>query len=112
MYSLIKSLIFLHALQESLQNYAFLVFVFVCVSIVIYIIIIIPETRNKTFTEISQSFAKINNVPQSVEAEMEDVLDVDPEKTSALRLNTGTVDTKYPDRNKEENGVVKSECFF
>lgn len=103
---------FLYVLQESLQNYAFLVFVFVCVFIAIYIIIVLPETKNKTFMEISQSFAKINNVPQSVEAEMEDVLDVQPEKTSVLDLNAETVNAKHPDRNHEDNGVVQSESCF
>ncbi|XP_060757237.1 solute carrier family 2, facilitated glucose transporter member 9 isoform X2 [Neoarius graeffei] len=60
-------------IQESLQNYAFLVFLFVCVFTSIYIIIVLPETKNKTFMEISQTFAKINNVPLSVEEEMQDV---------------------------------------
>lgn len=101
---------FLYVLQESLQNYAFLVFLFVCVFAAIYIIIVLPETKNKTFTEISQSFAKINSIPQSVEAEMEDVLDVQPEKTNALGLNAEPA--KYPDRNHEDNGVVQSESFF
>ncbi|KAF4092335.1 hypothetical protein AMELA_G00020070 [Ameiurus melas] len=97
-------------IQESLQNYAFLVFIFVCFFAAIYIIIVLPETKNKTFTEISESFAKINSIPQSVEAEMEDVLDVQLEKTNALDLNAEPA--KYPDRNHEDNGVVQSESFF
>lgn len=103
---------FLYVLQESLQNYAFLVFVFVCVFAAIYIIVVLPETKNKTFMEISQSFAKINKIPQHVEAEMEDVLDVQQEKTNTLHLNAGTVNTKHPVRNHEHNGVVQSESFF
>ncbi|MCJ8739576.1 hypothetical protein PDJAM_G00048770 [Pangasius djambal] len=97
-------------IQESLQNFAFLVFVFVCVLAAIYIIVVLPETKNKTFVEISQSFAKINNIPQSVEAEMEDVLDVQPEKTNALGVSSETVKAK--DRNHEDNGVVQSESCF
>lgn len=103
---------FLYVLQESLQNYTFLGFVIVCVFVTIYITVVLPETKNKTFMEISQSFAKISNISQNVEEEMEDVLDVQPEKTSALNLNTETVNSKYPDRNHEENGVVQSESCF
>lgn len=103
---------FLYVLQESLQNYAFLVFVFVCALAAIYIIVVLPETKNKTFMEISQSFAKINNIPQSVEAEMEDVLDDQPENAIALGPNAEPVNAKYPDRSCEDNGVVQSESFF
>lgn len=98
-------------LQESLQNYAFLVFVLVCICVTIYIIIVLPETKNKTFMEISQSFAKMNNITQSTEAEMQDVLD-EPEKTGSLDLNAGNINSKYPDRNHEDNGAVQSESCF
>uniref|UniRef100_A0A8C7V2A1 Solute carrier family 2 member 9 n=2 Tax=Oncorhynchus mykiss TaxID=8022 RepID=A0A8C7V2A1_ONCMY len=50
-------------MQESLQTYAFLVFLVVCVLGAVYLYFILPETKNKTFMDISQSFAKINNVP-------------------------------------------------
>ncbi|XP_060749028.1 solute carrier family 2, facilitated glucose transporter member 9 isoform X3 [Tachysurus vachellii] len=99
-------------IQESLQNYAFLVFVFVCVFAAIYIVVVLPETKNKTFMEISQSFAKINNIPQLVEAEMEDVLDVQPEKNNTLSLNAGTVNGKHSVGNHVANGEVQSESCF
>lgn len=98
--------------QESLQNYAFLVFVFVCVLAAIYIVVVLPETKNKTFMEISQSFAKINNIPQLVEAEMEDVLDVQPEKNNTPSLNAGTVNGKHSAKNHVANGEVQSESCF
>uniref|UniRef100_A0A674DV12 Solute carrier family 2 member 9 n=1 Tax=Salmo trutta TaxID=8032 RepID=A0A674DV12_SALTR len=50
-------------MQESLQTYAFLVFLVVCVLGAVYLYFILPETKNKTFMDISQSFAKINKVP-------------------------------------------------
>ncbi|XP_056292928.1 solute carrier family 2, facilitated glucose transporter member 9 isoform X2 [Pseudoliparis swirei] len=50
-------------LQETLQAYAFLVFVVVCVLGSVYLYVVLPETKNKTFRDISLSFAKINNIP-------------------------------------------------
>ncbi|XP_045079264.1 solute carrier family 2, facilitated glucose transporter member 9 [Coregonus clupeaformis] len=60
-------------MQESLQTYAFLVFVVVCVLGAVYLYFVLPETKNKTFVDISQSFAKINKVPLD-DKEMEDEL--------------------------------------
>ncbi|KAI4826884.1 hypothetical protein KUCAC02_030314, partial [Chaenocephalus aceratus] len=48
---------------EALQAFAFLVFVVVCVLGSIYLYFVLPETKNKTFMDISQSFAKINKIP-------------------------------------------------
>ncbi|KAG7493307.1 solute carrier family 2, facilitated glucose transporter member 9 isoform X1 [Solea senegalensis] len=50
-------------IQERLGSYAFLVFVAVCVTGSIYLFIVLPETKNKTFMDISKSFAKINKIP-------------------------------------------------
>ncbi|XP_030621911.1 solute carrier family 2, facilitated glucose transporter member 9 [Chanos chanos] len=62
-------------IQEALQTYAFLVFVVVCVIAAIFLFLVLPETKNKTFMEISRSFAKINRVPERPpDKEMEDVL--------------------------------------
>ncbi|KAM7401757.1 hypothetical protein PAMP_017045 [Pampus punctatissimus] len=62
-------------IQESLQTFAFLVFVVVCVLGSIYLYVVLPETKNKTFMDISQSFAKINKIPvPSQGQEMELVL--------------------------------------
>uniref|UniRef100_A0A7N9AZV8 Solute carrier family 2 member 9, like 2 n=1 Tax=Mastacembelus armatus TaxID=205130 RepID=A0A7N9AZV8_9TELE len=50
-------------LQETLQSFAFLVFVVICIMGTIYLYVVLPETKNKTFLDISQSFAKINKIP-------------------------------------------------
>lgn len=50
-------------IQEKLQTFAFLVFVVVCTLGATYLHFILPETKNKTFMAISQSFAKINKMP-------------------------------------------------
>ncbi|XP_058654091.1 solute carrier family 2, facilitated glucose transporter member 9 isoform X1 [Onychostoma macrolepis] len=63
-------------IQEALQTFAFLLFVVVCAAGAVYLLVVLPETKNKTFVEISQSFSKINGVPeQSEEREMKDSLD-------------------------------------
>ncbi|XP_078141759.1 solute carrier family 2, facilitated glucose transporter member 9-like [Centroberyx gerrardi] len=58
-------------IQEALQTYVFLVFVVVCLTGAVYLFIILPETKNKTFVDISQSFAKRNKIsdmqPENVE---------------------------------------------
>lgn len=46
--------------QMSAGAYCYLVFCGVCVGVVAYIFFIIPETKNKTFVEISQMFASRN----------------------------------------------------
>lgn len=63
-------------IQEALQSFAFLLFVVVCAAGAVYLLVVLPETKNKTFMEISQSFSKINGVPEpSEEREMKDALD-------------------------------------
>lgn len=65
--------------QEKLQTFAFLVFVAVCILASVYLYIVLPETKNKTFMDISQSFAKINKIPNpSPSEEMEMVLSITP----------------------------------
>ncbi|XP_019941870.1 solute carrier family 2, facilitated glucose transporter member 9 isoform X2 [Paralichthys olivaceus] len=69
-------------IQETLQSFAFLVFVVVCTLGSIYLYVVLPETKNKTFMDISQSFAKINKIPApSPSHEMELALCIQP-KTS------------------------------
>ncbi|KAL0175407.1 hypothetical protein M9458_027737, partial [Cirrhinus mrigala] len=69
---------------EALQTFAFLLFVVVCAAGAVYLLVVLPETKNKTFMEISQSFSKINGIPdQTHEREMKDALDTDA--TSGLR---------------------------
>ncbi|XP_069030808.1 solute carrier family 2 member 15a [Embiotoca jacksoni] len=45
-------------LQMSTGAYSYLVFASICVSVAIYIYVVIPETKNKTFMEISRMFSK------------------------------------------------------
>uniref|UniRef100_A0A8C6TGF9 Solute carrier family 2 member 15a n=1 Tax=Neogobius melanostomus TaxID=47308 RepID=A0A8C6TGF9_9GOBI len=45
-------------LQMSAGAYCYLVFAAVCVSVATYVYIVIPETKNKTFLEISHMFSK------------------------------------------------------
>ncbi|XP_077582395.1 solute carrier family 2, facilitated glucose transporter member 9 [Stigmatopora nigra] len=69
-------------IQESLDSFAFMVFVGFCVVASIYLFFILPETKGKTFMEISQTFAKMNKVPiPSVSHEMKHVLCSDGENT-------------------------------
>ncbi|XP_043978729.1 solute carrier family 2, facilitated glucose transporter member 9 isoform X2 [Gambusia affinis] len=71
-------------IQEKLQSFAFLVFVVVCILGSIYLCVVLPETKNKTFMDISQSFAKINKMPAlSPGQEMELVLSMKPENEKA-----------------------------
>lgn len=55
-------------------------FVAVCIAASVYLHIVLPETKNKTFVDISQSFARINKMPYpSPSQEIEMVLSVTPE---------------------------------
>ncbi|KAM6972174.1 solute carrier family 2 member 15b [Aplochiton taeniatus] len=49
-------------LQMSAGSYCYLVFCGVCLLVATYVVVIIPETKNKTFVEISQMFAARNGV--------------------------------------------------
>lgn len=42
----------------SAGSYCYLVFATVCASVAVYVYVVIPETKNKTFMEISQMFSK------------------------------------------------------
>ncbi|XP_055765980.1 solute carrier family 2, facilitated glucose transporter member 9 isoform X1 [Salvelinus fontinalis] len=79
-------------MQESLETYAFLVFLVVCVLGAVYLYFILPETKNKTFMDISQSFAKINKVPLG-----------DKEIENELAIKAGS-------KEVEENGKVIIDC--
>lgn len=47
-------------IQKSLETYCFLVFAFICLAGAVYLFIVLPETKNRTYAEISQAFAKRN----------------------------------------------------
>uniref|UniRef100_A0A667W9Y1 Solute carrier family 2, facilitated glucose transporter member 5 n=2 Tax=Myripristis murdjan TaxID=586833 RepID=A0A667W9Y1_9TELE len=49
-------------LESGLGPYSFIIFSLVCLVTLVYIWLIVPETKNKTFLEISQMFAKRNKV--------------------------------------------------
>uniref|UniRef100_A0A8C9YI23 Solute carrier family 2, facilitated glucose transporter member 5 n=1 Tax=Sander lucioperca TaxID=283035 RepID=A0A8C9YI23_SANLU len=73
-------------IQETLQSFAFLVFVVVCVLGAIYLFVVLPETKNKTFMDISKSFAKINKIPApSPSNEMELVLSSKPDMNGRVQ---------------------------
>uniref|UniRef100_UPI0037E990A7 solute carrier family 2, facilitated glucose transporter member 9 n=1 Tax=Semicossyphus pulcher TaxID=241346 RepID=UPI0037E990A7 len=73
-------------IQEKLQSFAFLVFVVVCILGSIYLYFVLPETKNKTFIDISQSFAKINKIPVPTPGhEMELVLSIKPDSSGKVQ---------------------------
>ncbi|KAM8852141.1 solute carrier family 2 member 15a isoform 1-T1 [Synchiropus picturatus] len=45
-------------LQMSAGSYCYLVFASICISVAVYVYVVIPETKNKTFVEISLMFSK------------------------------------------------------
>ncbi|KAM6220854.1 solute carrier family 2, facilitated glucose transporter member 9 [Rhynchocyon petersi] len=47
-------------IQKSLDTYCFLVFAAICIAGAVYFYFVLPETKNRTYTEISQAFAKRN----------------------------------------------------
>lgn len=49
-------------LQRGLGPYSFILFAIICLVTLIYIWLVVPETKNKTFLEVCQMFAKRNNV--------------------------------------------------
>ncbi|XP_056130122.1 solute carrier family 2, facilitated glucose transporter member 9 [Lampris incognitus] len=68
-------------IQEKLETYAFLVFAVICIMGSVYLYVMLPETKNKTFMDISQSFAKVNKIPVPCPGqEMESVLSMTPDK--------------------------------
>ncbi|OXB66886.1 hypothetical protein ASZ78_013547 [Callipepla squamata] len=49
-------------IQSGLQTYCFLVFAAICFAGAMYLFFVLPETKNKTLSEISHAFAKRNKV--------------------------------------------------
>ncbi|XP_024916771.1 solute carrier family 2 member 15a [Cynoglossus semilaevis] len=49
-------------LQRSAGSYCYLVFATICLSVAVYVYIVLPETKNKTFMEISRMFSKKGSV--------------------------------------------------
>ncbi|AWP14556.1 putative solute carrier family 2 facilitated glucose transporter member 9-like [Scophthalmus maximus] len=46
-------------------SYCYLVFATVCLSVAVYVYVVIPETKGKTFMEISRMFSKKEAVPET-----------------------------------------------
>uniref|UniRef100_H2YQZ2 Major facilitator superfamily (MFS) profile domain-containing protein n=1 Tax=Ciona savignyi TaxID=51511 RepID=H2YQZ2_CIOSA len=51
------------AIADATGPYVFIIFMFVCIGITAFLAIVMPETKGKTFQEISNLFAKRNSVP-------------------------------------------------
>ncbi|XP_041062947.1 solute carrier family 2, facilitated glucose transporter member 1a [Carcharodon carcharias] len=56
-------------LEKGLGEYSFIIFGVICLATFVYIFIVIPETKNKTFLEISQMLAKRNKSEIKLELE-------------------------------------------
>ncbi|RVE72993.1 hypothetical protein OJAV_G00044360 [Oryzias javanicus] len=82
-------------IQEKLQSFAFLVFVVVCILGSIYLCVVLPETKNKTFMDISRSFARINKMPC-------------PPPGHEIELTLSIT----PDKNGKTQEVTKMESLF
>ncbi|XP_003471269.3 solute carrier family 2, facilitated glucose transporter member 5 [Cavia porcellus] len=67
-------------IQEGLGAYSFIIFAVICLLTTIYIALIIPETKNKTFIEINQTFAKMNKV-SAIPSESQEMAEL-PSSTS------------------------------
>ncbi|XP_068172189.1 solute carrier family 2, facilitated glucose transporter member 9 isoform X2 [Antennarius striatus] len=55
--------LFFPFMQKAMGPFVFMVFMVICISASIYLFCVLPETKNKTFLDISKSFAKINRIP-------------------------------------------------
>ncbi|XP_062902361.1 solute carrier family 2, facilitated glucose transporter member 9 isoform X3 [Mobula hypostoma] len=57
-------------IQSGLGTFCFLLFAAICLLGSLYLCLVLPETKNKTFAQIYQSFAKINKVPKQESRQM------------------------------------------
>ncbi|XP_031720382.1 solute carrier family 2 member 15b [Anarrhichthys ocellatus] len=74
-------------LENATGPYCYLIFCVVCLGVAVYTIFIIPETKNKTFMEISQMFAARNNI-------LEEDLTSNGHLKMAMRNGYGTLSEK------------------
>lgn len=65
---------FVSVLQMSAGSYCYLVFCVVCLIVAVYVYFVIPETKNKTFVEISQMFATKDAIEESLALDHPDQL--------------------------------------
>ncbi|MBN3315096.1 GTR5 protein, partial [Atractosteus spatula] len=54
-------------LEKGLGAYSFIIFSLICLATLVYIFIVVPETKNKTFQEVSQLFAERNKTDVEME---------------------------------------------
>uniref|UniRef100_A0A7N6BFX2 Solute carrier family 2, facilitated glucose transporter member 5 n=1 Tax=Anabas testudineus TaxID=64144 RepID=A0A7N6BFX2_ANATE len=73
-------------LERGLGPYSFILFAIICLVTLVYIWLVVPETKNKTFLEISQMFAKRNKV----EIKLADV-DLPPKESKERPEDAGKV---------------------
>lgn len=71
--------------------YCYLVFFGVCMAVAAYVFFIVPETKNKTFVEISQMFAARNGMLEEESSELSVVNNLKLAKMNGY----GTVDLEY-----------------
>ncbi|MBV97646.1 Solute carrier family 2, facilitated glucose transporter member 5, partial [Eschrichtius robustus] len=64
-------------IQVGLGAYSFIIFAVICLLTTIYTFLVVPETKSKTFIEISQIFSKMNKVSE-VHPEKEELKDFPP----------------------------------
>ncbi|XP_018880803.4 solute carrier family 2, facilitated glucose transporter member 9 isoform X2 [Gorilla gorilla gorilla] len=65
-------------IQKSLDTYCFLVFATICITGAIYLYFVLPETKNRTYAEISQAFSKRNKAyppEEKIDSAVTDVLE-------------------------------------
>ncbi|XP_078498432.1 solute carrier family 2, facilitated glucose transporter member 5-like isoform X1 [Lissotriton helveticus] len=72
-------------MEKGLKEFSFIVFSAVCLIAFIYIYIVVPETKNKTFLEISKILAKRNGMEMEVEL---DAKEVEDQQAPALKQET------------------------
>ncbi|KAI1892622.1 hypothetical protein AGOR_G00135470 [Albula goreensis] len=56
-------------LEKGMGPYSFIIFSFICLATLVYILVVVPETKNKTFLEISQLFSEMNRTEIFVDTE-------------------------------------------
>ncbi|KAM7154690.1 solute carrier family 2, facilitated glucose transporter member 9 isoform 1-T1 [Molossus nigricans] len=86
-------------IQKSLDTYCFLVFAGICFAGALYLYFVLPETKNRTYAEISQAFARRNKAHPPVE------------KTDSAETDDKNTETPGPDPsstldNDVKNGIV------
>lgn len=86
--------------QAGLQTYCFLVFAGICFAGATYLFFVLPETKNKTFHEISQAFAKRNKVT----LEMQEMKHYPGERKSSEEQESNF--TSSVDNGETKKGIV------